>query len=619
MSNTRPLHPAFVTGACGFIGRRLVTALLEDGREVTALCRRPACLADLAHDRLTVLAGGLHDTSVYSRFLTPETVVFHLAAARPLKGNLAEMERTNVTEFLDLTTLCAAARVSRFLNVSTAVVFGPSHARIVDEEGELDGLPFAYATSKRRALAAIRAGAAAGLDIVTVCPTIVFGPDHPLHPNKVTSFIRQLLKMRIAWTVGGGLAKRNLVYVDDVVRGLMLAELLGRPGAEYILAGAEICQRDLNQRVVAIAGTRLRGRVDIPRSVALTAGRLLDTVRRTPPQAGFTSAVQTLTCEWRFSSDKAVRDLGYTATPLDVALERTVQFLKSHGGRTLVQGSPAAGLWRARPRSTAADRDSAGEYSLERRHQRNRWDKIARSFPDLFPAASTQYYREREIELIRRAAGPLLGKRVLKLDLWNEAVNTQILHWMSAGGAACHGLDISHVTASRAKARTNGFTVVQADMRRVPFRHGSFDLVYTIGTLEHIEEYREALRETFRVLKPDGVIIAGVPYKWDPFLRPVLVSLLDAIGQYPYSPERSFGQREFARIVESAGYRVEERTGLLAFPGVIRLVELLLLRRKVKWPRLFSVVLSSFGRLEAGSAWWRAKGYLLVVVARKPG
>ncbi len=589
-------RPAFVTGACGFIGRWLVSALLENGREVTALCRRPACLADLAHERLTVLAGGLRDTSVYSRFLTRETVVFHLAAARPLKGDLAELERTNVAEFLDLTRLCAEARVPRFVNVSTAVVFGPSHARVVDEEGELDGLPFAYAASKHRALAAIRAGAATGLDIVTVCPSIVFGPDHPHHPNKITSFIRQLLKTRIAWTVGGGLAVRNLVYVDDVVRGLVLAERLGRPGAEYILAGADICQRDLNRRVAVIAGTRLRGRVNIPRSVALTAGRLLDAVRRTPPQAGFTSAVQTLTSEWRFSSDKAVRDLGYTTTPLDVALERTVQFVKNR----------------------SADRDLAAERLPEQRRQRNRWDNIARSFPDLFPAASTQYYREREIELIRRAAGPVRGKRVLKLDLWNEAVNTQILHWMSAAGAACNGLDISHVTASRAKARTNGFTVVQADMRHVPFRHGSFDLVYTIGTLEHIEEYREALRETLRVLKPNGVIIAGVPYKWDPFLRPVLVSFLDAIGQYPYSPERSFGQREFARILESVGYRVEERTGLLAFPGVIRLVELLLLRRKVKWPRLFSLVLSPFGRLEAGSAWWRAKGYLLVVVARKP-
>jgi len=255
----------------------------------------------------------------------------------------------------------------------------------------------------------------------------------------------------------------------------------------------------------------------------------------------------------------------------------------------------------------------------ELRRQRERWDQIAIKFPDLFPAASTQYYREREIELLGRTVEPLNGKRVLKLDLWNEAVNTRILHWMSAAGATCHGLDVSHVTASRAKAGTNGFTVIQADMRHVPFRDRSFDLVYTIGTLEHIEEYREALREIFRVLKPGGLIIAGVPYKWDPFLRPVLVSLLDAVGKYPYSPEKSFGQREFAQIVKSVGYRVKEQTGLLAFPGLIRLMELFLLRRKVKWPGLFSLLLTPFGRLEARYAWYRAKGYLLVVVAEKPG
>ena len=112
-------------------------------------------------------------------------------------------------------------------------------------------------------------------------------------------------------------------------------------------------------------------------------------------------------------------------------------------------------------------------------------------------------------------------------------------------------------------------------------RCGGWRLVFP--HVEHVVDTRG--RAQTRAILAEGARPLGPP-----FLRPVLVSFLDAIGQYPYSPERSFGQREFARILESVGYRVEERTGLLAFPGVIRLVELLLLRRKVKWPRLFSLV-----------------------------
>jgi hypothetical protein len=51
-----------------------------------------------------------------------------------------------------------------------------------------------------------------------------------------------------------------------------------------------------------------------------------------------------------------------------------------------------------------------------RRLDRERWDEVARSMPDLYPAHSTQYYRSCEIALIRRSIGPLRGKRVLKLD-----------------------------------------------------------------------------------------------------------------------------------------------------------------------------------------------------------
>ncbi len=107
------------------------------------------------------------------------------------------------------------------------------------------------------------------------------------------------------------------------------------------------------------------------------------------------------------------------------------------------------------------------------RNERERWDGVARTMPDIFHASSTQYYRRREIALLQRSFGPLKGKRVLKLDLWNEAVNTRILHWMKSQGAEAFGLDFSQVVTSRALQNSEEtktpLHLVQSDIRHLPF------------------------------------------------------------------------------------------------------------------------------------------------------
>jgi SAM-dependent methyltransferase len=258
---------------------------------------------------------------------------------------------------------------------------------------------------------------------------------------------------------------------------------------------------------------------------------------------------------------------------------------------------------------------------LVHRDQRARWDDVARGMCDLYPAASTQYYRRCEIALIRRCFGALDGKRVLKLDLWNEGFNTRILQWMHEQGARAYGIDSSAVITEAARRRTpatdGSLHVLQSDVRHVPFRSASFDFVYTIGTIEHFDEYETALGEIARVLKPGGRAIIGVPHKWNVFLRPLLVSVLDRFGKYPYSPEKSFSAGELRRAIERCGLRAGTRTGLLAIPGILRMADLFCHRRGIRLQRLTAVLLWPFGVAEARFAWARALGYLLVLVAEK--
>ena len=257
-----------------------------------------------------------------------------------------------------------------------------------------------------------------------------------------------------------------------------------------------------------------------------------------------------------------------------------------------------------------------------RRRQTLNWDSIARSMPDFFDAPSTRYYRRCEIALIRREIGDLRGLDVLKLDLWNEAINTRILFWMRAQGARTIGLDLSYEVARRARRRSPGgrpLPLARADIRELPFADDRFDFVYTMGTIEHIDEYRQAIAEVRRVLRPGGRAIIGVPHRWDPFLRPLLVALLDRFGRYAYSPEKSFGFGELRRDAESAGLHVERRAGILVLPGLLRMADLFAhTRRHQRLRRLTGGLIRPFQRAELSWGWGRRLGYLVAVVAEKP-
>jgi SAM-dependent methyltransferase len=274
--------------------------------------------------------------------------------------------------------------------------------------------------------------------------------------------------------------------------------------------------------------------------------------------------------------------------------------------------------------SSAASAPRLEEPAAEshRVRQRSDWDRIAASVGDLTGAPSTAYYRRCEIALLERSLGDLAGKRILKLDLWNEAFNTRILHWMAEQGAEVYGLDLSNVVAHQARRNRSEtphpLRLLRADIRDLPFADGAFDAVYTMGTIEHIDEYVRAIDEVRRVLKPGGSAIIGVPHKWNLFLRPLLVWVLDRFGKYAYAPEKSFSASELRRDIESTGLTVGERTGILSIPGVLRLADVYCWTRGIALYRLSPLALWPFERLETRFRWPGRFGYLLAMVATRP-
>ena len=166
------------------------------------------------------------------------------------------------------------------------------------------------------------------------------------------------------------------------------------------------------------------------------------------------------------------------------------------------------------------------------------WADVGSTFPDLHGARSTAQYLEDEQGLFQTHLAPLEGLRILKTDLWDEAKNTRILGWAAAAGSRAFGVDISPwiVRAARRHFEERRLTLhgVRSDVRSLPFQSGSFDAVYSMGTVEHFADTDRAVREIFRVVRPGGRVVIGVPNRWDPFLRPLLVLLLYRLGLYGY-------------------------------------------------------------------------------------
>ena len=151
------------------------------------------------------------------------------------------------------------------------------------------------------------------------------------------------------------------------------------------------------------------------------------------------------------------------------------------------------------------------------------WHEVGETFPDLGGAASTAYYLENEKRLLSEHLPDLGRCALLKTDLWDEVKNTRILQWARAQGASVYGVDISEPTVRQARAAfaDAGLRAAVADVRSLPFRDGSFDAIYSMGTIEHFPDSETALREMHRVLRPGGRAVVGVPNRWDPFLRPL--------------------------------------------------------------------------------------------------
>ncbi len=266
--------------------------------------------------------------------------------------------------------------------------------------------------------------------------------------------------------------------------------------------------------------------------------------------------------------------------------------------------------------------EKPGANATSRSVFRTFWEKVGDDIPPFSGSPSTGYYAECERYLFERYFPGLKGKALFKTDLWDEAKNTRILCWAAGRGAKAYGLDISSAIVGQARDRFADLglagSFIVSDIRAAAFRDASFDYIYSMGTVEHSPEFRRGIAECHRLLKPGGRAIIGVPNKLDPFLRPLQVTVLNALGRYAYGYELSFTRGQLERMLGEAGFEVVARTGILFMPGWLRMLDLFLFVRRPSWSAPLKPLIAPFAWLYHRSDLVKRSGYLIAAVVRKP-
>jgi dihydroflavonol-4-reductase len=324
---------AFVTGATGFIGGNLVRTLLGDGHQVRALVRTGADLRNIAGLPIEQVEGDLGDQLRLADQIVGCDVVFHVAAHYSLwMKDRDSIYRANVDGTVNLLAAARLAGIKRFVHTSSVAAIGvPAANTIGAEETQttLEELVSDYKKSKFLAEQAARQAAREGLDVVIVNPSTPIGP-HDVKPTPTGEIILRFLQGRMPAYVHTGL---NLVDVEDVARGHILAWQKGRTGERYILGNRNLSLKEMLEMLAAITGKhapRLAIPHFIPLGVAFVDEVILARFFGKKPAVSLYS-VQMSRKAMYYDSSKAVRELGLPQTPIEKALEKAIGWFRGSG------------------------------------------------------------------------------------------------------------------------------------------------------------------------------------------------------------------------------------------------------------------------------------------------
>jgi dihydroflavonol-4-reductase len=319
-----------VTGATGKVGGAVARRLAERGDEVVALVRDPARARETLDGGITLAAGDVTDPGSVRRAAEGVDGAFNcMGIFEQWVADEGLFDRVNAHGARAVVAAARAAGARRAVHTSTFDVFHAERGGTVSERHPADypkGTP--YERSKQRAEELVLAEAAAGIEVVIVNPSTVYGPG-PWAGAGIDGLLRDAVRRRLPALAPGGFA---LAYAADVAAGHIAAFERGRPGERYILADGYAELREIVEVAVDEAG---RGGVPptipVGAAKALAAlGEAVARIIRRPPILP-RGQLEFLLWQARADSSKAREELGVEFTPWREGVRRTVRWMLDSG------------------------------------------------------------------------------------------------------------------------------------------------------------------------------------------------------------------------------------------------------------------------------------------------
>ena len=322
-----------VTGATGFVGAAVVRALLKRGRPVRVLSRANSSRANLAGLDVDIAVGDLLDTPSLARAVAGCSSVYHVAADYRLwVPDPAEMFRANIDGSRALLLAAQQAGATRIVYTSSVATLGINPDRTPSDEFtpvSIDDMIGTYKKSKFLAEEEVRR-----LVRDHKVPAVIVNPSMPVGPGDVkpTPTGRMVVEAALGKMPAFVDTGLNVVHVDDVAEGHLLAHDKGVIGERYVLGGDNLTLAQILAMICGLVG-RKPPTVQLPRLPLFPIAVMAETWGRLSGREPMLTvdSLKMAAKYMHYSSERARRDLGYTARPAVDAFADAVAWYRDQG------------------------------------------------------------------------------------------------------------------------------------------------------------------------------------------------------------------------------------------------------------------------------------------------
>lgn len=320
-----------VTGATGFIGSAIMRELLKDGEEVKVLVRPTSNTRNIDGLDVEKVTGDIRDTdSMKAALKGCDTLYLTAAYFAHWAPDPKQLYEVNVGGTRATLKAAVEAGTEKIVYTSTNNAIAASGPTPANEEKVFNYWESGdhYSMSKYIAENEARLFITRGLPVVIVNPTLVIGVND-VKPTPSGQMIIDVATRNMPGYIDGGV---NIIDVEDVARGHILAAKKGRVGERYLLGGHNVTVHDYLFLIAQIAGVK-PPEVRLPYHLALTLGHLFEfvsSITQKPPIVTASEVRIGRMTEW-YDCSKAINELGLPQTPIEDTIRKALEWFKANG------------------------------------------------------------------------------------------------------------------------------------------------------------------------------------------------------------------------------------------------------------------------------------------------